>query len=568
MVRSSILATLALLLGAVAVSAVQAQAPVAGPPNTLWSWLGFHQPGNAALLNKSGNFPGLEKKPPLMKIADPKNLQSQNPAIKKAAEIKAEEDLAQQKIKALKYLGEMGCGCYPGVSEALLAALEDCTESVRYEAAKALLNAANKKRTCRDKLRTAKIMGCHETAHAVAVHVIKGAGAVVCACKGHKGPDGKCPIHLHKDGHGHKHGDDDCQCQSGCPCGDPDSCCSEEVSKKLAEVAYEKNDSGCWKEPSERVRQMAREALMACCPGGPGLGFEQAPIETVNPPVPETTPTETVPAPETVPGVPMPPVPAPAPGPMTSYPSEGDEHYNPVRRVHPSSVIYQGANYTRLAPEAPTVAERRPVKLVQPPAVSERRSVRIINGPVASIAPQPHPVVVTPAPAEVEPAHAPTPAAEVTISESVDQDSGPFIEAARPVRTATKGHVQRASSQEDLLPVAPMPMSMRSQQPQPQPQPQQQQTVAAIRGKVVGIDSDFGQVILQFNGQAQPVVGTTIKVFHTYLTGEQCIGALEVVRRNGNQIVTQPLGTLGLNKIHRGDDVMFNGVVLSSMASN
>ena len=62
--------------------------------------------------------------------------------IKAAAKIKTEEDLAQQKIKAIKYLATIGCGCYPGVKDALLAALEDCTEEVRYEGALAFCEAA------------------------------------------------------------------------------------------------------------------------------------------------------------------------------------------------------------------------------------------------------------------------------------------------------------------------------------------------------------------------------------------------------------------------------------------
>jgi hypothetical protein len=72
----------------------------------------------------------------------PANLESQNPALKAAAKVKSEEDLAPQKIKAIKYLATIGCGCYPGVREALLAALDDCTESVRYEAAIAFCQAA------------------------------------------------------------------------------------------------------------------------------------------------------------------------------------------------------------------------------------------------------------------------------------------------------------------------------------------------------------------------------------------------------------------------------------------
>lgn len=93
------------------------------------------------LINRRGNFPGLEKKPPLLAIANPLNLESPNPAIKAAAEIKAEEDLKRQKIKALKYLGTLGCGCYDKegkVEAAFLAGLDDCNEDVRKAAIEAI----------------------------------------------------------------------------------------------------------------------------------------------------------------------------------------------------------------------------------------------------------------------------------------------------------------------------------------------------------------------------------------------------------------------------------------------
>ena len=68
-------------------------------------------------------FPGLEALPPLLSIADPKNLQSSNPAVAAAAGAKADEDQAAQKIKAIRYLATLGCaGCYPDVEDALLAA--------------------------------------------------------------------------------------------------------------------------------------------------------------------------------------------------------------------------------------------------------------------------------------------------------------------------------------------------------------------------------------------------------------------------------------------------------------
>ena len=117
-------------------SAVVAAADPAVPPaepNTLWHFLGIPQGCDKikdAIKNKKGDCPCKERKPPLKRIADPANLDSQNPEIKAAAKIKAEEDLVPQKVKAIKYLASVGCGCYPGVRDALLACLGDCTEEV------------------------------------------------------------------------------------------------------------------------------------------------------------------------------------------------------------------------------------------------------------------------------------------------------------------------------------------------------------------------------------------------------------------------------------------------------
>lgn len=188
---------------------VQAQAPTG--PTTIWRFLGIPQGINKirdATLNRRGNLPALERKPPLKRIADPENLESTDPAIKAAAEAKRDEDLAKQKIKAIKYLAKLGCGCYDkrykvGPKKALMAALDDCTEKVRYEAAKAIRNAA----------------------------------------------ENKCEL-----------------CGGTC-------CCDEEMVDKLFDVAYGRSEDGCcWKEPSGRVREMAKEALMACCAAHPDRG--------------------------------------------------------------------------------------------------------------------------------------------------------------------------------------------------------------------------------------------------------------------------------------------------------
>jgi hypothetical protein len=75
----------------------------------------------------------------LLPITDPANFGSDVPAISTAAEIKAQEDAAPQKIAALRYLSTIGCaGCYEGVEEAFIASMDDCTEEVRYEAVLAI----------------------------------------------------------------------------------------------------------------------------------------------------------------------------------------------------------------------------------------------------------------------------------------------------------------------------------------------------------------------------------------------------------------------------------------------
>ncbi|HRE99924.1 MAG TPA: hypothetical protein PLI18_05370 [Pirellulaceae bacterium] len=118
------------------------------PVPTLWQKLGIPQASLGArdhFANRDGLNPDRERKLPLKRLADPELLQAENPAIKLAAKIKTEEDLAEQKIKALRYLASIGCGCYDKdgeVQKALLAALQDCTPEVRMVACEAIRTAA------------------------------------------------------------------------------------------------------------------------------------------------------------------------------------------------------------------------------------------------------------------------------------------------------------------------------------------------------------------------------------------------------------------------------------------
>lgn len=194
--RTAFSAVITLVFVAETAWAQPAPAPAPAAPTTIWSFLGIPQGLNkvhGTLFNRHGMLPCLEKKPPLKSLADAANLESENPAIKRAAQIKKEEDLKPQKIKAIKYLAKIGCGCYNkdgSVTKALTKAMDsvdECTEEVRLAAVEAISEAAR--------------------------------GEECENCK-----------------------------QRSC-------CKDEEILKKLAEIAYYRNDDGCYKEPSERVRR-------------------------------------------------------------------------------------------------------------------------------------------------------------------------------------------------------------------------------------------------------------------------------------------------------------------------
>jgi len=128
---------------------IVAVAPPASPPCTIWQFLGadqFHADMAAKcacmLYILRPYLPVLDSPPPPPPIDDPANLESPNPAVKAAAEVKGEEDAAPAKAQALEYLASVGCGCYPDVQEALVSGLDDCTEMVRFAAASALYKAA------------------------------------------------------------------------------------------------------------------------------------------------------------------------------------------------------------------------------------------------------------------------------------------------------------------------------------------------------------------------------------------------------------------------------------------
>lgn len=110
------------------------------------------------------------------------------------------------KAKAIRFLGQQDCLCYPEVVDALLEALNDCAEEVRFEALLALRN------------------GC--------------TGGFCKGCIGGKLP----PDYL------------------GCNC----CACQDKVLTRLSRLLLDRNINGTLKECSKRVRKLAAQMIQEC----------------------------------------------------------------------------------------------------------------------------------------------------------------------------------------------------------------------------------------------------------------------------------------------------------------
>ena len=285
---------ISMLLMLVCVTATGCISPRQDVP-TYWDKWGIPQSFVAIrdhFTNQSGEKPWTERKPRVLRIADAANLESANAAIKAAAEIKKEEDLARQKIKALKYLGKIGCGCYDEsgkVEAALMAGLSDCTPAVRMAAIEAVREALcncnvgverdrkQDRQYLRQQKRDKKVAARQEKREE-RLAKIRQRGAqrrAQCGmCGGHGCDqciectgcmDMGCDVCIENC--------DPCGCNGGCNecmsdgCSSCNSCvcCTEKIQKKLADVAFGKLDNGCWKEPVASIRAAA-EAVLCLCP--------------------------------------------------------------------------------------------------------------------------------------------------------------------------------------------------------------------------------------------------------------------------------------------------------------
>lgn len=261
-----------------------APAQTTAPPTTVWSFLGVPNPFG-------------------MNAADQ---QSANPAIQAAAKAKAAKHEICKKKAAIKYLAGLGCTPeHPEVMPALLAAMDDPDELVRYEAVKAVLQTAEVCQSPEQKKETRKTKGmsesCADWKKAMEKHLCDTLDRLC----------GKAPPKEHK----HKlkkamQGMFSKECadpsQEDCPCADRrGSCCSPEMREKLTKLASGRDDMGCFLEPSKRVRDLAIQALNACnscacgCEGAMGTESGMDHVVREMPPIDdrETRPSDKPPLP-------------------------------------------------------------------------------------------------------------------------------------------------------------------------------------------------------------------------------------------------------------------------------
>ncbi|MCA9140295.1 MAG: hypothetical protein KDB00_26170 [Planctomycetales bacterium] len=447
-------------------SSGHAQVPAA-PQSTIWRFMGIPQGLQKirdVTINRRGNHPNLERKPPLKRIGDPANLESTNPAIKAAAEIKVAEDMKAQKIKAIKFLAKMGCGCYDKegkITDALIAAMDDCTPDVRLAAIEAIGTTAS----------------------------------------------GEC-------------------CSK---CGST-SCCSEKVTKRLSEIAYERDDSGCHLEPSAEIRKAAADALCICCPNrATGPIEEDVPEETLPEPTkePETISGEGETGGEAIQG---------EGGEAAGNSAESVEDNADADSEEEKKKKNAAGDDTTVID---TATEVQNLTLFQAAKIEtsdvEVGSVKMIGGMAIQ------PVTISPVTATED-------FDAVAAAATVDQ-------ASTPISISLSDEVFGSALIDETEPAAlPAPIALPIHEANAAPKQSfvpktvpQKQVVATV----IGVDQRTGRVILRSGQAMRPDASVT--VYHQYLTGERLIAHLLIKSVNGNVWVAVATDEVGLIKIEAGD---------------
>lgn len=200
--------------------------------NTAWG--GVRNLAYRTRLRASHYIPALEPHPAAaipMALGDPACMTSPSPAVAAAAEHQNAEATAPAKIKAVAYLVSAAPSSDPKIEEAILAALDDASESVRAATLQAILDANDK---------------CCEP---------------------------NCSLSKSNE-----------SCSTCCStCG---GFCTPAIAQKIYQIGYDFDEKGCPREPSARVRRLARLASLGCPPNNSNesipLPEEMPPAEVIS----------------------------------------------------------------------------------------------------------------------------------------------------------------------------------------------------------------------------------------------------------------------------------------------
>jgi hypothetical protein len=91
---------------------------------------------------------------------------------------------------------------------------------------------------------------------------------------------------------------------------------------------------------------------------------------------------------------------------------------------------------------------------------------------------------------------------------------------------------------------------------------------AKSRGRVTDIDARGNLVHFKFNTDQAPATGAMVKVYHHFLLGEECVGALEVISVKNGVATARPVGSVNLNKLSLDDQVAFQSAGSTAVATN
>jgi hypothetical protein len=577
------------VLGAGTLAEAQNAPPAApiGPAPTLWHYLGLRQGSwmrRDAFLNRSGNRPGLERKPPLKRIADPSLAEVDNAAIKKAQKIKAEEELAPQKIKAIKYLATLGCEkCYGGIEEAMLESLKDCTEEVRYETVVALGTIPNgdcpmcDNDCCTEKIteELAKIAYERDPDHPdcwyePSARVREAAKETMSVCCPNRGapptaevvPDmppeeGGTPPPPVEGGPSARRGTPGKVAMFGGIYGKqvaqpqrsrPNPSHQAAAQRQHVQQPQVKRPTTVWVadadtapiaevpapvvQPTRKMRPVQQVARPVVVAEPIEMPVEEAIVESHDAPTYNDTAVAAPVVAETKPIVePTPAIERPASAPQVFQPREAVTESAPEAVEQPAlqPVIRQPGNLTMRA--------KRPALIAATPSPEPIQEI----APPAAIATQPASAgsSLIQQPANFGPA----------VRRASAEEPAAYVEVASPAEEATvEAHASDAGQAVQQAPVArPQASSLKPQASSGRP---------ATRGVVAKVSASAGTVQLRFAGGTKPEIGSRLHVQHKYLLNSSNVGELEIIAAGSDLVTARPVNNTNLSKISSGDVVV------------